>query len=91
MRCRMLRKVCFLDASCQTCVAIETPRLWKNTSIRKKLLDVFAAYFATPYAVHLLEEQKELKGAHGVSEESFGEGRGEPFRRGKGHVQESPP
>ncbi len=71
MRCRMLRKVCSLGDPCQTCATIENPRLWKNTCIRKKLLDVFAGYSAMPYAVHLLEEQKELKGAHGISEKSL--------------------
>ncbi|KAK5465076.1 hypothetical protein LTS15_001639 [Exophiala xenobiotica] len=71
MRCRMLRKVCSPGDTCNTCARIENPRLWKNTCIRKKLLEVFTAYAATPYAVHLHEEQKELKAAHAVSEKSL--------------------
>ncbi|KAK5401781.1 hypothetical protein LTR06_010888 [Exophiala xenobiotica] len=71
MRCRMLRKVCSPGDTCNTCARIENPRLWKNTCIRKKLLEVFTAYAATPYTVHLHEEQKELKAAHAVNEKSL--------------------
>ncbi|KIX04629.1 uncharacterized protein Z518_05499 [Rhinocladiella mackenziei CBS 650.93] len=50
LRCRMLKKVCSQETPCQTCSAVESPRLWKDTCIRTKLVDEFPLYSVTLFA-----------------------------------------
>ena len=44
VRCRMLRKTCSLGDPCDTCKAVDQPRLWKNACIRTKLAENFELY-----------------------------------------------
>jgi hypothetical protein len=44
IRCRMLRKTCSLGDPCDTCKAVDQPRLWKNACIRTKLAENFELY-----------------------------------------------
>lgn len=45
IRCRMLKKTCSNDTPCRTCSDVETPRLWKHSCIRTKLIDEFTLFF----------------------------------------------
>lgn len=61
MRCRMLKKPCSDGTPCQTCAAVETPRLWKNSCVRTKLVDEFPLYFVGLYGAIVYHEVGELK------------------------------
>lgn len=61
MRCRILKKVCSQETPCQTCAAIESPRLWKHACVRTKLADEFPLYFVCLYGIMIYEENKKMK------------------------------
>ncbi|EXJ85923.1 hypothetical protein A1O1_06292 [Capronia coronata CBS 617.96] len=61
MRCRMLKKVCSQETPCQTCSAVESPRVWKHSCVRTKLADSFPLYSVLPYGVFAHNELSKLK------------------------------
>ncbi|OAP60633.1 hypothetical protein AYL99_05635 [Fonsecaea erecta] len=61
LRCRMLKKTCSQETPCQTCAAIESPRLWKNTCMRTRLNDAFPLYFVQLHGVLAYREMNTLK------------------------------
>ena len=61
MRCRMLKKTCSPETPCQTCVAVESPRLWKLTCVRTKLDEEFPLYFTMPFQVLAHQSLEPLK------------------------------
>lgn len=76
MRCRMLKKTCSQETPCQTCVAVETPRLWKHSCVRTKLVETFPLYFvslfgATAYLeVNMLKNNSDIERLDGEIEAS---------------------
>ena len=61
MRCRMLKKTCSQETPCQTCVAVETPRLWKHSCVRTKLVETFPLYFVGLFGTTAYIEVNMLK------------------------------
>ena len=61
IRCRMLRKTCSLGDPCDTCKAVDQPRLWKNACIRTKLADNFELYSCGLHVVLAHNGVKDLK------------------------------
>lgn len=61
VRCRMLRKTCSLGDPCDTCKAVDQPRLWKNACIRTKLADNFELYSCGLHVVLAHNGVKSLK------------------------------
>ncbi|KIX95629.1 uncharacterized protein Z520_08749 [Fonsecaea multimorphosa CBS 102226] len=61
MRCRMLKKTCSQETPCQTCAAVESPRLWKNSCVRTKLSEAFPLYFLGLHWVIAYHEVNTLK------------------------------
>ncbi|EXJ85005.1 hypothetical protein A1O3_05680 [Capronia epimyces CBS 606.96] len=61
MRCRMLKKVCSQETPCQTCAAVETPRLWKQSCVRTKLVEAFPLYTPLLYGVFAHNKISALK------------------------------
>ncbi|KAF2735236.1 hypothetical protein EJ04DRAFT_492078 [Polyplosphaeria fusca] len=46
IRCRMLKKPCSGDSPCNTCVNVESARLWKQPCIRTRVAEEFTVYSA---------------------------------------------
>ncbi|KIW95366.1 uncharacterized protein Z519_03950 [Cladophialophora bantiana CBS 173.52] len=61
MRCRMLKKTCSQETPCQTCAAVESPRLWKHSCVRTRLSEVFPLYFHGLHGVLAYHEVNMLK------------------------------
>ena len=61
VRCRMLRKTCSLGDPCDTCKAVDQPRLWKNACIRTKLAENFELYSCGLHVVLAHNGVKNLK------------------------------
>ncbi|KAJ4503055.1 hypothetical protein HRR83_008941 [Exophiala dermatitidis] len=61
LRCRMLKKTCSPGTPCQTCAAVETPRVWKHCCVRTKLVDAFPLYFNLIYGGVLHKRLEHLK------------------------------
>ncbi|KAL2423377.1 hypothetical protein ABEF95_007713 [Exophiala dermatitidis] len=61
LRCRMLKKTCSPGTPCQTCAAVETPRVWKHCCVRTKLVDAFPLYFNLVYGGFLHKRLGHLK------------------------------
>lgn len=61
VRCRMLRKTCSLGDPCDTCKAVDQPRLWKNACIRTKLAENFELFSCGLHVVLAHTGVKRLK------------------------------
>jgi hypothetical protein len=61
VRCRMLRKTCSLGDPCDTCKAVDQPRLWKNACIRTKLAENFELYSCGLHVVLAHNAVQDLK------------------------------
>lgn len=61
MRCRMLKKVCSQETPCQTCAAVEAPRLWKNSCVRAKLVETYTLYFIGLHGAIAFHEINDVK------------------------------
>ncbi|OQU96826.1 hypothetical protein CLAIMM_02853 [Cladophialophora immunda] len=61
MRCRMLKKTCSQETPCQTCAAVESPRLWKHSCVRTRLSEAFPLYFLGLHGVLAYLEVNTLK------------------------------
>ncbi|KAH0844882.1 hypothetical protein FOPE_09326 [Fonsecaea pedrosoi] len=61
MRCRMLKKTCSQETPCQTCAAVESPRLWKHSCIRTRLSEAFPLYFLGLHGVLAYHDVNTLK------------------------------
>lgn len=66
MRCRMLKKVCSQETPCQTCAAVESPRLWRNTCVRAKLVEIFTLYFIGLHGAIAFHQINDLKSRSNV-------------------------
>lgn len=66
MRCRMLKKVCSQETPCQTCAAVEAPRLWKNSCVRAKLVEIYTLYFIGLHAAIAHREIKQVESRSNV-------------------------
>lgn len=66
MRCRMLKKVCSQETPCQTCAAVEAPRLWRNTCVRAKLVETYTLYFIGLHGAIAFHQINELKSRSSV-------------------------
>ncbi|KEF56180.1 uncharacterized protein A1O9_07761 [Exophiala aquamarina CBS 119918] len=67
MRCRMLKKVCSQETPCQTCAAVEAPRLWKNSCVRAKLVETYTLFFIGLHAAIAYRETNQVKSRSNVA------------------------
>nr|POE49280.1 hypothetical protein CFP56_32430 [Quercus suber] len=49
LRCRMLKKSCSEGTPCSTCSSIETARVWKDTCIRTRIVDIVPLWSVALY------------------------------------------
>lgn len=61
IRCRMLKKPCSEDTPCNTCMSVESARLWKTPCIRTRVADEFEMYSSGLHAVLAHHDIKNLK------------------------------
>jgi hypothetical protein len=63
----MLKKVCSQETPCQTCAAVETPRLWNHSCVRTKLVEEFPLYFVSPHGIVVYQSLNLVKTQAGLA------------------------
>jgi len=66
LRCRMLKKVCSQETPCQTCAAVEAPRLWKHSCVRTKLVETYTLFFIGLHGAIAHREIKQVESRSNV-------------------------